>query len=73
MFEILEHLLFFVTTNLKSVDFCHYVRIDTPAIFLSAYYIRCIFSNTLQKSFLIEVKTLNPDQTASYGSILFTV
>ena len=30
----------------------------------SAYYVGCIYSNTLQKTFIIEANIMNPDQTA---------
>ena len=35
---------------------------------LSAYYVCCICSNAIQINFIMEAKTLNPDQSAPLGA-----
>ena len=35
----------------------------------SAYYTFCIHLNALQKTFIMEANTMNPDQTAPKGAV----
>ena len=52
-----------------AIDFNPYPANIFVLKMVSAYYICCICSKAVRTNFIIEINTMNPDQTASKGAV----